>query len=48
MSVTMMTTATIDGLDPRTKYEFEVRGINDNGQMGPSVRLNVTTSKCNT
>ena len=43
-SITLMTTATIDGLDPRTKYEFEVHGINDNGQTGPSVRLNVTTS----
>ena len=43
-SVTVMTAATIDGLDPRTEYEFEVHGINDNGQMGPSVRLNVITS----
>ena len=39
-----VTNTTIDGLDPRTRYEFEVHGINDNGQMGPSVRLNVTTS----
>jgi hypothetical protein len=39
-----MTTATINNLDPRTKYEFEVQGINDDGQKGPSERLNVTTS----
>jgi hypothetical protein len=39
-----MTTVTISNLDPRTKYEFEVQGINDNGQKGPPERLNVTTS----
>ena len=41
---TMMTIATINNLDPRTKYEFEVQGINDDGQEGPSEKLNVTTS----
>jgi hypothetical protein len=40
----MATTATINNLDPCTKYEFEVQGINDNGRKGPSERLNVTTS----
>ena len=41
---TMMTNATINNLDPRTNYEFEVQGINENGQKGPSEKLNVTTS----
>jgi hypothetical protein len=41
---TMATTAAINNLDPCTKYEFEVQGINDNGRKGPSERLNVTTS----
>ena len=41
---TMMTTVTINNLDPRTNYEFEVQGINENGQKGPSEKLNVTTS----
>ena len=41
---TMMTNATINNLDPRTKYEFEVQGINENGQKGPSEKMNVTTS----
>ena len=40
---TMATIANINNFDPRTKYEFEVQGINDNGQKGPSERLNVTT-----
>ena len=41
---TVMTNATINNLDPRTNYEFEVQGINENGQNGPSEKLNVTTS----
>ena len=41
---TMMTTVTINNLNPRTKYEFEVQGINENGQEGLSEKLNVTTS----
>ena len=40
---TMVTVATINNLDPRTRYEFEVQGINNDGQKGPSERLNVTT-----
>ena len=40
----MTTTATINDLDPHTKYGFEVQGINNNGQEGPSERLNVTTN----
>ena len=40
----MTTIVTINNLDPRTKYEFEVQGINNDGQKGPSERLNVTTS----
>ena len=41
---TIMTNATINNLDPHTNYEFEVQGINENGQKGPSEKLNVTTS----
>ena len=41
---TTSTSATIINLDPHTKYEVEVQGINDNGQKSPSNRLNVTTS----
>ena len=41
---TLMTMATINNLDPRTKYVFEIQGINDQGQKGLSDRINVTTS----
>lgn len=39
-----VTMVTINNLDPRTKYVFEVRGVNDEEQEGPSDSINVATS----
>ena len=45
LNISAITTmANIDNLDPRTKYEFEVQGVNDDGKNSPSDSLNVTTS----